>query len=243
MNNLVLTLESLQNLLISQATGGKEDNLEYQNLRQQILSSNFDNALIPKYILTCRNLSQFWQFIKFEYETYAERRDFIWKSFQLLFKKLEKNNTSPSDQGIKIIIQSIDSQYIHSAWHKALERRQDDPEGAITIARTLLESICKHILDEEKIDYGNAPDLNHLYRLTAKQLNMAPSEHTIPVFKQILGGCTSVVEGIGALRNKISDAHGQGKINFKPASRHAELAVNLSGTMAVFLFSTWESKK
>ena len=34
--------------------------------------------------------------------------------------------------------------------------------------------------------------------------------------------------------------HGQGKVNFKPAPRHAELAVNLAGTMAVFLFSTWD---
>lgn len=49
-----------------------------------------------------------------------------------------------------------------------------------------------------------------------------------------------MVEGLGALRNKISDAHGQGKLNVKPSSRHAELAVNLAGTMAVFLFSTWE---
>ncbi|WP_228128807.1 abortive infection family protein [Acinetobacter sp. CIP 51.11] len=45
------------------------------------------------------------------------------------------------------------------------------------------------------------------------------------------------------MRNKVGDAHGQGKVNFKPASRHAELAVNLAGTMAGFLFSTWEIKK
>ncbi len=72
---------------------------------------------------------------------------------------------------------------------------------------------------------------------------MSQSQHTEQVFKQILGGCSAIVEGIGALRNKVGDAHGQGKVNFKPASRHAELAVNLAGTMAGFLFSTWEIKK
>ncbi|MGC9949723.1 MAG: hypothetical protein ABSF64_25425 [Bryobacteraceae bacterium] len=42
----------------------------------------------------------------------------------------------------------IDSQSIGELWRKALDRRHEDPEGAITAARTLLESVCKHILDE-----------------------------------------------------------------------------------------------
>lgn len=121
-----------------------------------------------------------------------------------------------------------------------MDRRISDPEGAITLSRTLLESTCKHILDELEIDYGNSPDINQLYRLVGKALNLSPSQHTEQTFKQILGGCSSIVEGLGALRNKVGDAHGQGKVNFRPAPRHAELAVNLAGTMSVFLFSTWD---
>ncbi|MEQ1076281.1 abortive infection family protein [Acinetobacter johnsonii] len=76
--------------------------------------------------------------------------------------------------------------------------------------------------------------------MVGKALNLSPSQHTEQTFKQILGGCSSIVEGLGALRNKVGDAHGQGKVNFRPAPRHAELAVNLAGTMSVFLFSTWD---
>ena len=54
--------------------------------------------------------------------------------------------------------------------------------------------------------------------------------------------CTSVVEGLGALRNRLSDAHGQGKSGVKPASRHAELAVNLAGALAVFMLATREAQ-
>ena len=141
-------------------------------------------------------------------------------------------------------VQKLDSNYIQNIWHKALERRNTDPEGAITLARTLLESTCKYILDEQhKVEYGNAPDINQLYRLVSKELNLSPSQHTEKTFKQILGGCSSIVEGLGSLRNKVGDAHGQGKVSFKPSARHAELAVNLAGAMAVFLFSTWEMKK
>jgi hypothetical protein len=43
---------------------------------------------------------------------------------------------------------SIDIRSVSEMWHKALDRRTDDPDGAITAARTLLETVCKHILDE-----------------------------------------------------------------------------------------------
>jgi hypothetical protein len=106
-----------------------------------------------------------------------------------------------------------------------------------------LESVCKHILDAAGTPYDDSADLPKLNSLTAKQLNLSPSQHTERLFKQILGGCQTVVEGVGALRNRHSDAHGKGSTGSKPAPRHAELAVNLSGTMAVFLLQTWEARK
>jgi hypothetical protein len=128
-------------------------------------------------------------------------------------------------------------------WLKALERRAEDPEGAITTARTLLETVCKHILDDGGVPYKDDSDLPGLYKMTAKQLNLAPSQHSEEVFRQILGGCTSVVEGLGALRNRLSDAHGKGRLPVRPAARHAELAVNLAGTMATFLVATWAGRQ
>lgn len=239
----LIKIETIQNLLIAHATGSNENTSEYETLRFYLLKEADIKNLLPKYILTCRNLQQFWQFIKFEYATYAERRDFIWKSFQPILEKLEFSSEVPSDQIIKNVVQNINSDYIHTIWNKALERRTTDPDGAITLSRTLLESTCKHILDELSVEYGNAPDINQLYRLVSSNLNLSPSQHTEQIFKQILGGCSAIVEGLGSLRNKISDAHGQGKNNVKPSPRHAEFAVNLAGTMAVFLFSTWEMKK
>ena len=71
------------------------------------------------------------------------------------------------------------------------------------MARTLLESVCKHILDESGgNEYEANPDLNKLYKQTATVLNLTKAQHEEVVFKQILGGCTAVVEGLGALRNR-----------------------------------------
>jgi hypothetical protein len=52
----------------------------------------------------------------------------------------------------------------------------------------------------------------------------------------------TLVEGLGALRNRLSDSHGRGKIGAKPAPRHAELAVNLAGALAVYLLATWKAR-
>ncbi|MDF9620567.1 abortive infection family protein [Pseudomonas entomophila] len=45
-----------------------------------------------------------------------------------------------------------------------------------------------------------------------------------------------------SLRNRLSDAHGKGKNAAKASPRHAELAVNPAGSMAMFLLTTWESQ-
>jgi len=107
---------------------------------------------------------------------------------------------------------------------------------------TRLDSVCKHILDEAGISHSDKDELPKLYYETAKQLNLAPEQHQEKVFKQILGGCQSVIQGLGTLRNKLSDAHGKGKQAIKPSPRHAALAVNLAGSMAAFLVATWEER-
>lgn len=240
MDDLLNQTESLQNLLVSQATGGSEDDAEYVRLRQMLLSNAALDSLVPKFLRTCRSLSQFWQFIKFKFPTYAERRNYIWEEFRPLLEAIERGVLAPSDKVVSETLEKFDASHVQAAWSKALDRRSSDPEGAITSARTLIESVCKHILDESGVSYDDGADLPKLYKQTAEILNLAPSQHTEQVFKQVLGGCTAIVEGLGSLRNRLSDAHGKGKIGSKPASRHAELAVNLSGALAIYLLATWE---
>jgi AbiJ-like protein/abortive infection Abi-like protein len=149
----------------------------------------------------------------------------------------------PADELISDALRSFDESGVHHAWQKALDRRVSDPEGAITAAKTLLETVCKHIIDNAGGSYGDNDDLPKLYATAAEHLNLAPSQHTETVFKSILGNCQSVVGNLAGLRNRLGDAHGQGKRPVKPLPRHAELAVNLAGSMAMFLVSTWAERK
>jgi hypothetical protein len=149
----------------------------------------------------------------------------------------------PADALISDALSSYDESGVYQAWQKALDRRSSDPEGAITAAKTLLETVCKHIIDEIGSTYGENDDLPKLYNAAAGSLNLAPSQHTEKAFKSILGNCQAVVGNLASLRNKLGDSHGQGKRHVKPQARHAELAVNLAGSMAMFLISTWNARQ
>lgn len=241
-NELFGKVEELLGGLMNAATGGSFDDGEYQRLRSELLAFPSLKSKLPAFLRTCRDTRAFWSFIKLKFAHYEERRQYLRSEFEPALSFLEDNMHSPSADSVTAAIAKLDSEHVANAWRKALDRRSDDPEGAITAARTLLESVCKHILDAAKITYDEKDDLPKLYGLTAQQLNLGPSQHTEQIFKQILGGCKSVVEGLGALRNKLSDAHGKGTKAVKPSSRHAELAVNLAGSMATFIVSTWEAR-
>jgi hypothetical protein len=78
------------------------------------------------------------------------------------------------------------------------------------VARTLLETVTKRILDESNAPYSDKDDLPKLYGAAAKVLNLAPTQHTEKPIKAILGGAINLVNGLGTLRNSLSDSHGHG---------------------------------
>ena len=238
--------EFFQNTLIGHATqdtcGGTNE--DYVKLRKHFLDNPATKDLIPRWVRVNRNTKQFWQFIKHKFGTYAYRMHFICKEMNPLLEYCESKQALPAEKIISKTLHKFDQAGIHYAWQKALERKTTDPEGAITISKTIIESVCKHILDEKGIDYDtNNIELPELYKKTAKELNLSPSQHTEDIFKQILGGCSGIINGLGALRNRLGDAHGKGKMAVKPSPRHAELAVNLSGSMALYLIETYNARK
>jgi len=242
-NELLEKIETFQNLLLSYATGGQVTEEEFEYRRTELLNESGLKARLPRFVRTCRDLRQFWAFIKQKSPTYQGRREYLWGEFNPLLEELEGKFDAPSDKRVTEAVAVFDSDSVHETWRDALSRRIDDPDGAITSARTLLESICKHILDETGITYENRFDLPKLYKLTADTLELGPSQQTESILRQITGGCSAVVGGIGAMRNVLGDAHGKGPSTSKPEPRHAELAVNLAGALAIFLVETWENTK
>lgn len=156
---LVESVESLQNILIATATGGCERDSDCQQLRRDLIDNPLTKAALPRFVHTNRNLSQFWQFIKYEFGTYAERRQHIWGAFRPLLDALESRPNTPVELSDEHLLRKLSPEAVQTVWARALERRVTDPEGAITAARALLESVCKHILDDLSVAYDDAADL------------------------------------------------------------------------------------
>lgn len=235
----------LRNVLIARATGQEVHDADaaYRELRRHFGERADTKAKLPPFVRRCSDLPQFWGWIKYEKRTYAERRELIWDAFRPLVSYLEGMDNAPGTAPITDVLEAFDAEHVQAAWQKALDRRATDPEGAITAARTLLETVCKHVLDRADVAYPDDADLPKLWGLAAESLKLAPSQHHEESFKVILGSCQQIVNRLGTLRNKISDAHGQGSRPVRPKPRHAELAVNLAGTMAAFLVATWQEQQ
>jgi hypothetical protein len=237
--------KALENILIAACTGDRGSGRAYQHLRGTLIADAKLKPLLPECVRTCRDLEHFWGYVKGVSAKWEPRRLFIRNAFSPVFEYLEGNTTRPVDAVATGVLSAFDADAVHAAWEKALSRRHEDVEGAITSARTLLETVCKTVLEKQAIEYDEKDDLPALYKKVAIALQLAPSLHTEETFKRILGGCTSVVEGLGSLRNKLSDAHGR-TTKAAPArasERHAQLAVNLAGAMATFIVQTWEARK
>jgi len=236
--------QRMQNQLINESTGITFDGgvEAYQRLRKELLAAPGLEALVPPFVKRHRDLNSYWQFIKKEFRSYAERRRFLWDSFRPLLDQLEADEGHPAVGPIEAALTSLNEESVRAVWKKAMDRRMSDPEGAITAARALLESTCKHVLDALHAPYPDDADPGKLWALCANHLNLSPSQHSEVVFKSILGNCQSIVNNLAAIRNKVGDAHGQGKRAVKAKPRHAELAVNLAGSMAAFLVATWSER-
>ena len=113
-----------------------------------------------------------------------------------------------------------------------------DYSGAITNARSLIEAVCVKI--EADLDpvqaIGNDGDLVKMFNRARKLLHLDPSRQDISdSLKQVLTGLSNIINGLAAMRNKMSDAHG---VTYKPSRHHAKLAVNSAKTLADFLFDS-----
>ncbi|MDX3925164.1 MAG: abortive infection family protein [Shinella sp.] len=235
----------MEQLMTARATGDMTASTRvYEYLRHEFMQSEELRDLLPSFVRTCRTLDVFWPFIQRTAGKYAERREFISQAFTPLIEHLEGRNRAPGDVVTSDALETFDAEGVHVVWSKALARRNADPEGAITVARTLLETVCKRVLDELRVKYTDKEDLPQLYRMAAKELNLAPDQHTEEPIKQILGGAMNLVNGIGTLRNRLSDAHGRGgALPVRPSPRHASLAVNTAGAVATFLVETLVAKR
>lgn len=140
------------------------------------------------------------------------------------------------------IMEMLSVEYAQKAFHDALDTIDSSPDEAIGKAATLLESICKVILDKLRIEYPSDQSIQPLYASVAKAMDLSPDAQADPEIKRVLGGLMNAAQGIGALRTQYGAVHGKGKRNYRLAARHAKLAVAAASALGLFLFETFNER-
>ncbi|MEI9945806.1 MAG: abortive infection family protein [Chitinophagaceae bacterium] len=141
----------------------------------------------------------------------------------------------------------LNAEYVSQQINLMESSIENQSHVAIGIAKELIETCCKKILEERNIEYERTWDLMLLIRKTNKSLKLSPED--IPddrkaseTIKGILRSLTTVVQGIAELRNEYGSGHGKSSKFIGLGSRHAKLAVGAATTLAIFLLETHEIK-
>lgn len=134
----------------------------------------------------------------------------------------------------------IDFEYIKEQIDKCDKKIETgDYDGAISNARSLLECICIFIIEKRNYETSAKGDLPKLFKDTVKILNfdISPNNSEGDALKQILMGCTTIVNGLARARNILSDAHGRSTKNYlKPTKQQAILVVKVSKSVSEFIY-------
>ena len=122
---------------------------------------------------------------------------------------------------------------------------ETSPYIAIGIAKELIETCCKSILEKSNITYEKKWDLPKLVKETIKLLKLTSDDipnkaKAIESNKKILVHLSAVIQSITELRNEYGSGHGKDSKFIGLDPRHARLAVGSASTLAIFLLETYE---
>lgn len=131
---------------------------------------------------------------------------------------------------------------------KAIEQAMyDTPALVFDLAKALVETVCKTILDELGVAYDNNFDTPKLLKETMSQLRLFPSGHASPSevsesIKKTINGLMTTVQGLCELRTKEGMAsHGREAFSASLEPVQAMLAANAADAIVGFLWDIHKS--
>jgi hypothetical protein len=204
--------EALLSFAITIAEGGDVPKEDYRAVHNRLFESPTARR-VGKPLRRYRTPDLLWGYLRSVATgsgSWALRRDAAHELIDPVVEALYDQSEMPADDLVTLATTRLNAESVSEAWSRALDRRESNPDGAITMARTLLESTLKTILDDRQVVYNADADLPALYKAVSKELNLAAGDHTEQAFKQILGGCHSVIVGLGAFATKLATHTAQG---------------------------------
>lgn len=134
-----------------------------------------------------------------------------------------------------------DFKSIEKEFERALDNIATDPYASVTAASSIIESLCKTILESNDAALPNKQTIQNLWRETKNFLSLNPNRLLSDDKNRVVVGLSSIVDGIGAFRTHGGSAHGRGIAPPKVSATEARLAVNASHTLVSYVVETWHA--
>lgn len=151
-------------------------------------------------------------------------------------------------QRIKAVTATLDSDTLYEDLRR-LERIGDsEPGEAIALAKEIVESCCKLILDDRKVEYSPKAEIPDLLKMLRREIKIMPegideNAKGAAEIRDILTSLGKIAHSLAPLRNEYGKGHGRGR-GFKGLQpRHARLAIGAASTFVDFVLDRHMSKE
>lgn len=202
-----------------------EDNMEYE------YSKDYEDDLY-----WCSSISR-----------YDERYARIYQKCKAIMDRMEGGSsviakTADSLKG------KFSSEYMSQQIELMVSMQSTNPTNAIGMAKELIESCCKTILEDLGIAWSKTDDVPQLTNKTMDALNLLPAsvqatDQGADAVKAVLGNLRAIPSKLAEIRNPFGSGHGKSASFQGLEERHAKLAVGSSITFVDFIWSTYENQK
>lgn len=146
-------------------------------------------------------------------------------------------------QTLEDILRKRDFAAVEKEFKRALESVESDPPAAVTAACAIIEALCKVYIQEENLEMPSKQTIKPLWAVVQKHLGLDPGSVVDQDLQRVLGGLSSIVDGVGGFRTHAGSAHGHSPTAYPVEGRHARLTIHAAHTVVTFVLESWEKKK
>lgn len=178
---------------------------------------------------------------------YEEKYARIYQKCKSIMDRLE-GGSSVIAKTADSLKDKFSSEYMSQQIELMVSMQSTNPTNAIGMAKELIESCCKTILDDLGIAWSKTDDVPQLTSKTMDALNLLPSsvqatDQGADAVKAVLGNLRAMPSKLAEIRNPFGSGHGKSASFQGLEERHAKLAVGSSITFVDFIWSTYENQK
>lgn len=178
---------------------------------------------------------------------YSERYAVLYQQCKEVVDRLEGSTVAIAQTADDLKLK-FSSEYLSRQIDLMMQMQMSNPTNAIGMAKELIESCCKTILDEKGIEYTKYDDVPKLADKTMDVLNLLPAnvqptDQGAKAIKAVLGSLRAIPTKLAEIRNPFGSGHGKSSSYQGLEVRHAKLAVGSSITFVDFVWSTYEVSK